>query len=73
MTVSARIFEPGSLVQPIAGTVRWKDGVPAGPWCDERNAIGLYVLKADGTVRPANRAERRMAVRIWLTLRRPRP
>ena len=70
MTVSTRIFEPGSLIEPVAGTVRWEGGVAVGRWGDPANPIRLFVLERDGTVRPANRAERRMAVRIYPTLRR---
>lgn len=63
--VSSRIFEAGSLCTPLRGTVRWRDGEALGIWGDTANPAALHVIETDGSVRPANRAERRLARRIW--------
>ena len=63
--VSSRIFEAGAPCSPLRGTVRWRGGVAAGVWGDAANPAALHVIEADGTVRPANRSERRLARRIW--------
>mgnify|MGYP006277915997 FL=1 len=63
--VSARIFEPGGLCTPIAGTTAWKDGKAAGTWGDPDNPVRLHVIERNGTVRPTTRAERRLIRRMW--------
>ncbi len=67
--VSARILEPGSICSPLAGTVRWDGGEAAGVWGDDANPIRLHVIERDGFIRPATRSERRLARRIWPSLR----
>lgn len=63
--VSARVFQPGSVAVPLAGTIRWSDdGKPVGVWGDPDNPCVPVVIERDGSIRTTNRAERRMLRRL---------
>jgi hypothetical protein len=51
------------------GTVCHEELHSVGVWSDDQNAPTVHVIERDGTLRTANRAERRFARRIYPELR----
>ena len=65
--IAPAALERRRLVFPVPGTVRWVDGQPAGVWGEDA-PVTMHVADGDA-IRPATRAERRMAAKLFPEIR----